>query len=41
MAANLTPQDNVCIAARDLDGDGRVEVAVGCGLEPRRNKRQH
>ena len=34
MAANLTPQDNVCIAARDLDGDGRVEVAVGAGWSP-------
>ena len=34
MIANLTPQDNVCIAARDLDGDGRVEVAVGAGWNP-------
>lgn len=34
MAANLTPQDNVCIAARDLDGDGKVEVAVGAGWNP-------
>lgn len=34
MVANLTPQDNVCIAARDLDGDGRVEVAVGAGWNP-------
>ena len=34
MARNLTPQDNVCIAARDLDGDGRVEVAVGAGWNP-------
>ncbi len=34
MADNLTPQDNVCIAARDLDGDGRVEVAVGAGWNP-------
>ena len=34
MAANLTPQDNVCIAARDLNGDGRVEVAVGAGWNP-------
>jgi hypothetical protein len=34
MAANLTPQDNVCIAARDMDGDGRVEVAVGAGWNP-------
>jgi len=34
LAANLTPQDNVCIAARDLDGDGRVEIAVGAGWNP-------
>lgn len=34
MAANLTPQDNVCIAARDLNGDGLVEVAVGAGWNP-------
>lgn len=34
MARNLTEQDNVCIAARDLDGDGRVEVAVGAGWNP-------
>ncbi|HEX9957662.1 MAG TPA: VCBS repeat-containing protein [Fibrella sp.] len=34
LASNLTPQDNVCIAARDLDGDGRVEVAVGAGWNP-------
>jgi hypothetical protein len=34
MAHELTPQDNVCIAARDLDGDGRVEVAVGAGWNP-------
>ena len=34
MAENLTPQDNVCLAARDLDGDGRVEVAVGAGWNP-------
>src|SRR4051812_42748035 len=29
MAENLTPQDHVCIAAADLDGDGKAEVAVG------------
>ncbi|GAA4399502.1 VCBS repeat-containing protein [Nibrella viscosa] len=34
MARNLTPEDNVCIAARDLDGDGKVEVAVGAGWNP-------
>ncbi|GAB3918876.1 FG-GAP repeat domain-containing protein [Larkinella terrae] len=34
MAQDLTPQDNVCIAARDIDGDGKVEVAVGAGWNP-------
>ena len=34
MAANLTERDNVCIAARDIDGDGRVEVAVGAQWNP-------
>lgn len=34
MAANLTVSDNVCIAARDLDGDGKVEVAVGAQWNP-------
>ena len=34
MAANLTLSDNVCIAARDLDGDGQVEVAVGAQWNP-------
>src|SRR6187455_639690 len=29
MVDNLTASDNVCIAARDIDGDGKVEVAVG------------
>src|SRR5580765_4802613 len=29
MAENLTKQDHVCIAAADLDGDGKAEVAVG------------
>src|SRR5690242_4882461 len=26
MAASLTDKDNVCIAAMDIDGDGRCEV---------------
>lgn len=34
MAENLTPKDNVCIAARDLDGDGKAEVAVGAEWNP-------
>src|SRR5687767_2851276 len=34
MVENLTPKDNVCIAARDLDGDGKAEVAVGAEWNP-------
>jgi hypothetical protein len=34
MAENLTAQDNVCIAAQDIDGDGRCEVAVGAEWNP-------
>ncbi|GAA4431392.1 VCBS repeat-containing protein [Ravibacter arvi] len=34
MAENLTKFDNVCIAARDINGDGRVEVAVGAQWNP-------
>ena len=29
IARDLTERDNVCIAARDIDGDGRCEIAVG------------
>lgn len=31
---NLTPQDHVCVAAADIDGDGRAEIAVGAGWNP-------
>jgi hypothetical protein len=34
MIENLTERDNVCIAARDLDADGKVEVAVGAQWYP-------
>jgi hypothetical protein len=34
MVRNVTERDNVCIAARDLDGDGRVEVAIGANWNP-------
>lgn len=34
MAEDLTERDNVCLAARDIDGDGRVEVAVGAQWNP-------
>ena len=30
----LTPRDHVCVAARDIDGDGKAEVAVGAGWNP-------
>ncbi|MEJ7588842.1 MAG: VCBS repeat-containing protein [Ferruginibacter sp.] len=34
LAENLTAHDNVCIAARDIDGDGKVEIAVGAQWNP-------
>src|SRR5678815_5927881 len=34
MAENLTEHDNVCIAARDINGDGKVEVAIGAQWNP-------
>ena len=34
MVDNLTAADNVCIAARDINGDGKVEVAVGAQWSP-------
>ena len=34
MIENLTVHDNVCIAARDITGDGKVEVAVGAQWNP-------
>jgi hypothetical protein len=34
LAENLTVADNVCIAARDIDGDGKVEIAVGAQWNP-------
>ena len=29
IAQDLTARDNVCIAARDIDGDGKCEIAIG------------
>ena len=34
IAENLTERDNVCIAARDINGDGKVEIAVGGQWNP-------
>lgn len=34
MARELTVKDNVCIAAQDIDGDGKAEVAVGAEWNP-------
>jgi hypothetical protein len=34
LAENLTENDNVCIAARDIDGDGKCEIAVGAEWNP-------
>lgn len=30
----LTPEDHVCVAAADLDGDRKAEIAVGAGWNP-------
>lgn len=34
IARNLTTRDNVCLAAQDIDGDGKAEVAVGAQWNP-------
>jgi hypothetical protein len=34
IAENLTESDNVCVAATDIDGDGKVEIAVGAQWNP-------
>ena len=34
IAEKLTALDHVCIAAQDIDGDGRCEIAVGAGWNP-------
>ena len=34
IAKRLTLRDNVCIAARYVDGDGKVEIAVGAQWNP-------
>lgn len=34
IAENLTRLDHVCIAATDIDGDGKAEIAAGAGWNP-------
>ncbi|PYM14380.1 MAG: hypothetical protein DME18_06865 [Verrucomicrobia bacterium] len=34
LAENLTKEDNVCIAAADIEGDGQCEIAVGAAWNP-------
>ena len=34
IAENLTAKDNVCLAAEDIDGDGKCELAVGAEWNP-------
>ncbi|MDX2250009.1 MAG: VCBS repeat-containing protein [Bacteroidia bacterium] len=34
MVDSLTEADNVCVTARDINGDGKVEVAVGAQWNP-------
>ena len=34
IAEKLTPKDHVCLAVRDIDGDGKCELAVGAEWNP-------
>jgi hypothetical protein len=34
ITGKLTPKDHVCLAARDIDGDGKCELAVGAEWNP-------
>jgi hypothetical protein len=34
LVENLTKLDNVCVAATDIDGDGKAEIAVGAEWNP-------
>src|SRR3954468_6392596 len=34
IAEKLTPKDHVCIAAADIDGDGKAEIAIGAEWNP-------
>ena len=35
ISGHLTERDHVCVAARDIDGDGQAEVAIGAQWQPR------
>ena len=39
IAEKLTVRDNVCVTARDIDGDGRCEIAVGGQWNYRESRR--
>jgi hypothetical protein len=34
LTGHLTERDHVCVAARDIDGDGKAEIAVGAQWNP-------
>ena len=34
IAGKLTERDHVCIAAEDINGDGKAEIAIGAGWNP-------
>jgi hypothetical protein len=34
LAENLAKNDNICVAAQDIDGDGKCEIAVGTDWNP-------
>lgn len=34
LSEGTTPRDNVCVAAQDLDGDGKAELALGAFWKP-------
>jgi hypothetical protein len=34
ISGKLTERDHVCIAAQDIDGDGKAEIAIGAGWNP-------
>ncbi|MBX3742305.1 MAG: VCBS repeat-containing protein [Akkermansiaceae bacterium] len=38
LTGKLTPKDHVCVCAKDIDGDGKAEVAVGAEWAPNDTK---